>query len=66
LQIKTEEIIGVEILLEHIDHWYKEGFHELIADHIAETFGGTQTLTAEHHSVKITTIRQGNGNELDD
>ena len=60
LKIKTEKIISVEELLEHINHWYQDGFHELIADHLAENFNGTQTLEANHHSVKITTIRQGN------
>jgi hypothetical protein len=60
LKIETKEIISVEELLEHINHWYQDGFHELIADHLAENFNGTQTLEANHHSVKITTIRQGN------
>jgi hypothetical protein len=60
LKIETKQIIAVEELLEHINHWYQDGFHELIADHLAENFNGVQTLEANHHSVKITTIRQGN------
>ena len=60
LKIETKEIISVEELLKHIEHWYQDGFHELIADHLAESFNGIQTLKADHHSVKITTIRQGN------
>jgi hypothetical protein len=60
LKIETKEIISVEELLKHIEHWYADGFHELIADHLAESFNGIQTLKADHHSVKITTIRQGN------
>jgi hypothetical protein len=60
LKIETKQIIAVEELLEHINHWYQDGFHELIADHLAENFNGIHTLEANHHSVKITTIRQGN------
>ena len=60
LKIETKEIISVEELLKHIEHWYQDGFHELIADHLAERFNGIHTLKADHHSVKITTIRQGN------
>jgi uncharacterized protein YktA (UPF0223 family) len=60
LKIETKEIISVEELLNHIEKWYADGFHELIADHLAESFNGIQTLKADHHSVKITTIRQGN------
>jgi hypothetical protein len=60
LKIETKQIIAVEELLEHINHWYQDGFHELIADHLAENFDGIHTLEANHHSVKITTIRQGN------
>jgi len=60
LKIETKQIISVEELLEHINHWYQDGFHELIADHLAENFNGIQTLEANHHSVKITTIREGN------
>jgi len=65
LKIETEEIIPVELLLTHIKQWYEEGFHELIADHLSETFDGVQTLKADHHSVQITTIRKGNGNRCD-
>jgi hypothetical protein len=56
LKIETKQIISVEELLEHINHWYQDGFHELIADHLAENFNGIQTLEANHHSVKITKI----------
>ena len=60
LKIETKQIIAVEELLEHINHWYQDGFHELIADHLAENFNGIHTLEANHHSVKIITIREGN------
>jgi hypothetical protein len=57
LKITTDAIIAVEELLAHIARWYESGFHELIADHLHEAFGGDQTLVADHHSVIITTRR---------
>lgn len=56
-KIETKEVIAVEELLEYIDKFYKDGFHELIADDLKEKFGGKQTITANHHSVTITTER---------
>lgn len=56
-RIETKEIISVEELLEHIEKYYQEGFHELIATDLHEKFGGTQTLVADHHGVTITTER---------
>lgn len=55
--IETNDIIAVEDLLDHIIEYYGEGWHEHIADDMHEKFGGRQTLTADHHSVKITTYR---------
>ena len=56
-KIETTEIIAVEELLAHIDQYYKDGFQELIATDLHEKFGGKQTITADHHSVIITTTR---------
>lgn len=57
LAIETDQIISVEDLLERIKTVYAEGFHELMADDLHQTFGGTQTLTAYHHGVNIETVR---------
>lgn len=57
LKIDSAETIIVEELLDHIAKWYESGFHEPMADHLFEAFGGVQTLVADHHSVTITTKR---------
>lgn len=56
-KIETKEIISVEELLAYIEKYYQDGFHELIATALQEKFGGKQTITADHHSVTITTTR---------
>lgn len=61
LTISIDKTIGVEELLEHIEKWYADGFHERIADDLHVKFGGHQVLKAFHHGVNITTIR---GKEL--
>jgi hypothetical protein len=57
LRIETEEIISVEDLMSRIETVYAEGFHELMADDMHETFGGRQVLKAYHHGVEIETLR---------
>jgi len=56
LCITKKERIMAEDLVTHVDS-YDDGIHEDIADHLFETFGGYQVLSAEHHGVKITTTR---------
>lgn len=38
---------------------HPKAFHEAIADDLAKTFGGLQTLRAHHHGVDIETRRGG-------
>lgn len=57
LKISTTSVIPVEELLEHISANYSDGFHEKIADDLQIKFGGSQTMSANHHSVTIRTIR---------
>jgi hypothetical protein len=57
LSIKTSEVIPVEEILTVVAG-YEDGYHEEIADELLQRFGGTQTLTAEHHGVTIETERQ--------
>lgn len=58
LTISTTSMISVEELLEHIEKFYADGFHELIANDLHARFGGHQILKAFHHGVNITTIRK--------
>ena len=55
-KIENKEIIAVEEILAAIKT-YESGFHEPIADDMFGLFGGRQTITADHHSVTITTTR---------
>ncbi|MDI3356655.1 hypothetical protein MO767_20225 [Pseudomonas sp. UYIF39] len=51
---------SVMIRVEHIKTataLIKKGWHEQIADCLAETFGGDQTITATHLGVEIETVR---------
>ena len=57
LKIETDQIISVEELLARIATVCAEGFHEIMANDLHETFGGTQTLVAYHHGVDIETTR---------
>ncbi|MBI6620382.1 hypothetical protein YA0783_18910 [Pseudomonas corrugata] len=47
----------------HVEHikaataLIKQGWHEQIADHLSETLGGYQTITATHQGVEIETVR---------
>lgn len=55
LKITTGAAIPVEQILAGVD--LVEGFHEDIADQLQQRFGGSQTLTADHHGVRIETLR---------
>lgn len=56
LEIRSQVMI-------HVDHiktataLIKTGWHEKIADRLAETFGGDQTIIATHQGVEIETVR---------
>jgi hypothetical protein len=47
----------------HVEHikaataLIKKGWHEQIADRLAEALGGDQTITATHQGVEIETVR---------
>jgi len=56
LEIKTNKTIPVEEIIHEVQNIHR-GFHEKIADQLFCRFGGEQKLSADHHSVKITTIR---------
>lgn len=56
LKISTGAVIPVEQILAAVDA-LADAFHEELADHLQERFGGSQTLTADHHGVRIETIR---------
>ncbi len=58
LEIKTASTIPVESILS-VCAAFTEGFHEPFADSLARTFGGLQTLEADHHGVRIKTHRSG-------
>jgi hypothetical protein len=56
LVIKTDSVIEVEAIIKELDS-ITSGFHEELADHLFDVFGGFQTMIANHHSVEIETIR---------
>lgn len=56
LRIETREIIPVEQITAKVEG-ISEGFHEEVADELLATFGGVQTLVADHHGVTIETTR---------
>ena len=56
LKITTGDVIKVEDILDTVA-LLDRGFHEDFADQLLREFGGSQTLTAEHHGVRIETIR---------
>jgi len=57
LRIEVKFVIQVEVIVDVINT-ITDGFHEAIADLLFAKFGGRQTLTADHHSVNIQTIRE--------
>lgn len=56
LRIETEAVILVEHILAATESFTND-FHEHIADALHGRFGGTQTLVADHHTVRIETLR---------
>lgn len=56
LCIETTRTLSVEDVVTAVET-FKEGYHELIADKLIARFGGQQTMTADHHSVTIKTVR---------
>lgn len=54
LEISTSDVIPVESILGYLGG-VKEGLHESIAADLQSKFGGHQRLTANHHSVEIST-----------
>lgn len=56
LTINTGSVIPVEDILAEVEG-IKTGFHEEIADSLQQRFGGSQTLIADHHGVRIETTR---------
>jgi len=57
LVIQTDKVIMVEDIIDEV-MLHHRGYHEEIADQLHRTFGGRQILVAEHHGVKIETVRE--------
>jgi len=57
LTIDTKLTIMVEEIMEEVQN-ITSGYHEDIADRLADRFFGRQTLKGHHHGVDITTVRQ--------
>lgn len=56
LTITTGRVIHVEDIVAEVEA-IKTGLHESIADQLIEAMGGSQVLKADHHGVRIETIR---------
>lgn len=56
LRIEAREIIPVEQITAKVES-ISEGYHEEVADELLSSFGGVQTLIADHHGVTIETVR---------
>lgn len=56
LRIETTTVVPVEQLVAKIES-LDAMFHEEIADVLIASFGGKQTIVADHHSVTIETVR---------
>ena len=56
LNIQTNEVVMVEDILAAVSG-FQSDFHEQIADRLHQRFGGLQTMSADHHGVRITTHR---------
>jgi len=56
LEIRSPEMIRVEHI-KATTALIKKGWHEQIADRLAESLGGDQTIIATHQSVEIETVR---------
>lgn len=56
LEIRSATMIHVEHI-KAATALIKKGWHEQIADRLAESLGGEQTITATHQGVEIETVR---------
>lgn len=56
LEIRSPAVIMVEHI-KTATALIKSGYHERIADDLAERFGGEQTIIATHQGVEIETVR---------
>jgi hypothetical protein len=56
LEIKSSAMIHVEHI-KAATALIKKGWHEQIADQLAESLGGDQTIIATHQGVEIETVR---------
>jgi hypothetical protein len=56
LVIITSEVVMVERIIDTVN-LLDRGYHEAFADQLLREFGGRQTLTADHHGVRIVTTR---------
>lgn len=57
LRIETSEVIPVEQIIAKVEG-VSDSYHEELADELLLSFGGTQTLVADHHGVTIETTRE--------
>lgn len=56
LEIRTQAVIMVEHI-KTATALIRAGYHERIADDLAQRFGGDQTIVATHQGVEIETVR---------
>ena len=63
LTIESDSMIMVEDIKKHTT-FDEPGFHEDIADYLYKALGGNQTITAVHHGVELTTIRENTHDKL--
>lgn len=56
LEIRSQSMIRVEHI-KTATALIKHGWHEQIADQLAERFGGEQTIRAAHQGIEIETVR---------
>jgi hypothetical protein len=56
LLIETNQTIMVEDIINEVT-LHDRGYHEAIADQLHRTFGGRQVVIADHHGVRIETVR---------
>ena len=56
IESESDSMIMVEDIKKHTN-FTEAGYHENIADYLFKQLGGSQTITAVHHGVEITTTR---------
>jgi hypothetical protein len=56
LEIKSTVMVHVEHI-KAATGLIRKGWHEQIADRLAESLGGDQTITATHQGIEIETVR---------